>query len=333
MKKIFLSLFILVMTTTLCGCEKTETIKDTITTEKEIIVDYSSSTSFENAVNKDEKVKGKIVKVLVLDTIEVIENLTKFKTGNNLIFSCNEKIDISKEDYVVVRILDEPEKIDNNFQVKFEFIKLYKNKENITIDNNEKEESNITEDNTNNDKKIKMIKESSNYIGLDKTEVEKEFKEKGFSYIELVEKKTSDSNNKNNSIYSITINNKEFIIDEEFSIDDKVIITYWKYEKPVSEYELAFIRDMSNYDLYYMFDTDTKKVVYFGTNDTYIENGMYSGEFNTGVTINWLHGEWTEKFINKDSSNTATLIDGNNFEWKYEKCEVSKAQKILDNLK
>ncbi len=333
MKKIFLSLFILVMIVALCGCEKTETIKDTITNEKEIVVDYSSSTSFENAINKSEKVKGKIVKVLVLDIVETTENLTKFKSGNSLIFSCKDKIDISKEDYVVIKVLEEPEKIDNNFQVNFELIKLYKNNEDITVDDNKKEESNIKEDNTNNDKKIKMVKESSNYIGLDKTEIEKEFKEKGFSNIELLEKKTSDSNNKNNSIYSITINNKEFTKDEEFSKDDKVIITYWKYEKPVSEYELAFIRDMSSYDLYYMFDTDTKKVVYFGTNDTYIENGTYSGDFNSGVTISWSHGEWTEKFINKDSSNTATLIDGNNFEWKYEKCEVSKAQKVLDDLK
>ena len=100
-----------------------------------------------------------------------------------------------------------------------------------------------------------------------------------------------------------------------------------------SEYEMAFIRDMTSYALYYMFDTDTKKVVYFGTNDTYIETGTYSGDFNSGITISWSHGEWTEKFINKDDNSNATLTDGNNFEWEYKKCDLSKAQKVLDNLK
>ena len=102
--------------------------------------------------------------------------------------------------------------------------------------------------------------------------------------------------------------------------------------KPASEYEKAYIRDMSNYDLYYMFDTDTKKVVYFGTNDTYIEKGTYTGDFATGVTINWSHGEWTEKFTHSSGSK-ATLIDGNGFDWDYKVCDVVVAQKELDKLK
>ena len=90
---------------------------------------------------------------------------------------------------------------------------------------------------------------------------------------------------------------------------------------------------MSNYSLYYMFDTDNKTVVYFGTNDTYIEKGTYTGEFSSGVTINWSHGEWTEKFTNKEGSDDATLIDGNGFDWEYKVCNVAEAQKILDGLK
>lgn len=90
-------------------------------------------------------------------------------------------------------------------------------------------------------------------------------------------------------------------------------------------------RDMSNYDLYYMFDTDTKTVVYFGTNDTCIERGTYTGGFSTGVTITWSHGEWTEKFIHK-SGNYATLIDGNGWDWEYKVCDVEKAQNVLDSL-
>ena len=102
-------------------------------------------------------------------------------------------------------------------------------------------------------------------------------------------------------------------------------------EKPYSEYEKAYIRHMSNYDLYYMFDTDSKRVVYFGTNDTYIEKGTYTGNFATGVTINWSHGEWTEKFTHSSGSK-ATLIDGNGFDWEYKTCDVKKAQDVLDGL-
>ena len=104
-----------------------------------------------------------------------------------------------------------------------------------------------------------------------------------------------------------------------------------KPAEPESEYEKAYIRDLSNYDLYYMFDTDTKTVVYFGTNDTYIERGTYTGDFSTGVTITWSHGEWTEKFTHK-SGNYATLIDGNGWDWEYKVCDVGAAQRILDGL-
>ena len=117
---------------------------------------------------------------------------------------------------------------------------------------------------------------------------------------------------------------------EQWDKDIKIRIDYRvKPAKPASEYEKAYIRDMSNYDLYYMFDTDNKTVVYFGTDDTYIEKGTYTGDFSTGVTITWAHGEWTEKFTHK-SGNSATLVDGNGWDWEYKVCDVEKAQKVLD---
>lgn len=102
--------------------------------------------------------------------------------------------------------------------------------------------------------------------------------------------------------------------------------------KPTSEYEKAFVRAMSNYSLYYMFDTDTNAVVYFSSHDTFVDNGTYSGEFSSGVTITWDHGEWTETFTNKSGSNDATMIDGNGFDWEYKVCSVEDAQKILDGI-
>jgi len=119
---------------------------------------------------------------------------------------------------------------------------------------------------------------------------------------------------------------------EERDVSTEKAETESEPEKPVSEYEKAYIRDMNNYDLYYMFDTDTNKVVYFGTNDTYIEKGTYTGDFASGVTISWSHGEWTEKFTHK-SGNSATLIDGNGFDWEYKTCDIKKAQSVLDGLR
>lgn len=101
--------------------------------------------------------------------------------------------------------------------------------------------------------------------------------------------------------------------------------------EPSSNYEKAYIRDMSNYDLYIMFDEDTKEVVYFGTNDTYVMKGTYSGKFSRGVSISWNDG-WDEKFTHS-SGNKATLVDGNGFDWEYKVCNVDNAQEVLDDLR
>ena len=89
---------------------------------------------------------------------------------------------------------------------------------------------------------------------------------------------------------------------------------------------------MSSYDLYYMFDTDKKEVIYFGTNDTYVQRGIYSGNFSTGVDINWVSDGWHETFICSEGSNVAILTDGNGLDWEYEVCEVDDAQRILDSM-
>lgn len=101
----------------------------------------------------------------------------------------------------------------------------------------------------------------------------------------------------------------------------------------LSEYEKAFIRDLSNYDIYYMFDEDTNTVINFVTNDTSVMKGTYIGDFSTGVTIDFTsYGDnWYEKLTNSSGSK-ATLIDGNGFEWDYEICDVAKAQSVLDDL-
>lgn len=99
-----------------------------------------------------------------------------------------------------------------------------------------------------------------------------------------------------------------------------------------SKYEKAFIRDLPEYDLYFLFDTDTKEAIYFSTSDGYVMNGIYSGEFSTGIDINWVNDGWHEKFTYKEGETTAILVDGNGFNWEYETCNVSEAERILNNL-
>ncbi len=101
-------------------------------------------------------------------------------------------------------------------------------------------------------------------------------------------------------------------------------------EMPVSEYEKAYVRKLSDYSLYIMFDEDTKEVVSFGTMDTYVMSGSYSGSFSNGVIISWDDG-WNEMFTH--SGNTVVLTDGNGIDWDYRVCNVSDAQGVLDDLR
>ena len=89
---------------------------------------------------------------------------------------------------------------------------------------------------------------------------------------------------------------------------------------------------MTSYSLYYMFDTDTKTFAYFGTHDTFIDRGEYTGEFSSGVTLVWDHGEWTDTFAHIEGENNATYFDPNGFEWEYTVSDIASAQRILNEL-
>lgn len=305
-----------------------------------IQVDFVNSENFEKALNEGKDV---INKTVVFDVIEYKPNSAlgiNCWSGEHLNFISSNELNVEKGYYVLGKVLKVTKTLGGSWKIEYEVLDTYKNKPSIK-EKQDKENINIdkNEDNTPNteleDKKniVIMIVPVEDYIGKDYTELKTELESYGVTNIVIESVKTKDSNNINNSIKEFTINGETYKPFDEFKKDDEFKIVYWEYEKSTSEYELAFIRDMSNYDLYYMFDTDTKKVVFFGTNDTYIEKGTYTGEFSTGVKINWSHGEWTEKFVNKSNSSKATLTDGNGFEWEYEKCEVSKAQKVLDSLK
>ena len=103
-------------------------------------------------------------------------------------------------------------------------------------------------------------------------------------------------------------------------------------EKVESEYELAFVSKLTSYSLYYMFDTDTNTVVHFGTHDTYLDRGSYTGDFSTGITVTWEHGGWTDKFTYEAGSSKVIYTDGNGDDWEYIVTDIASAQRILDEL-
>ena len=106
-----------------------------------------------------------------------------------------------------------------------------------------------------------------------------------------------------------------------------------KSETAESEYELAFVRKLNGYDLYYMFDTDNNKCIDFGTNDTGYLSMPYTGDINDTIDINYEeYQEGAHLKFKYLGGNKAVMIDQNNIEWEYEKCSVSDAENILKQI-
>lgn len=130
----------------------------------------------------------------------------------------------------------------------------------------------------------------------------------------------------------------EVVVSYHMPYEDDPALATEPTEEPVpeeteaveSEYELAFVRKLSGYSLYYMFDTDTKTVVQIGTDDTYLYRGSYTGEFSTGVTMTWDHGEWTDEFTYREGASKATYTDGYGVDWEYSVADIGTAQQLLD---
>ena len=63
--------------------------------------------------------------------------------------------------------------------------------------------------------------------------------------------------------------------------------------KPVeidSIYDIAYVRELNEYSLYYLIDMDSKIVRYFSTNDTGVQVGTISGEMNSGMKMYFDYG-------------------------------------------
>lgn len=318
LKKILICINIILLSLTLSGCNKS-------TDNDQLVIDYNTAEEFENALNNDEEVDDKVVKFEVNEYKEDSILGINCWAGEHLNFISEEALDVKKGDYVIGRVIDTPSKVLGSWKIPYEVIDIEYTEEDE--ENDEDSDVNIQAN-----ENIIITFDSNSYVGKNYKDVVSQLKDLGFTDIEANVVNTSNSNHQNNAISSILIDGLEFNKGDTFNKKAKVEIGYWKYKKPDSEYELAFVRKLSSYDLYYMFDTDKKKVIYFGTNDTSVSKGTYKGSFSSGVIINWNHGEFKEKFIYEDDASYAVLIDGNGFDWDYETCDLKEAQQVLDSL-
>lgn len=177
---------------------------------------------------------------------------------------------------------------------------------------------------------IIMTAGSASFAGQKPWEARTQLENLGFRNIVVEEVITTDTQNQSGTVSTVLIEQNEFESGAEFLDNVAIVISVWKIPSP---YEMAFVRYCQDYKIYYMFDTDTKKAVSFMTADTYVDEGTYSGDFSTGVTIRWQHGQWKDKFVVKGGGNNAILTDGNGFDWEYVSCDVDIAQSYLDELK
>lgn len=359
MKKFSSLIIICVLLLIFVGCESETTNK--ATGPSAYTPNYYDAESFEHDLNAGIKVNGKIVQFYVNDyKPDSILGINCW-AGEHLNFISEEELDVEKGDFIIGRITAEPSKtlIGGSWKIPYEVLEIRADavkyvpgaeSENNAETTSSAQETEIatlettspqitipetTTPATTSPKNISIIMtaDATSYIGKTVQEVEEDFGNLGFENIKLVETVTTDSNKATDTVASVTAAANTFSKGQSFETNTEITISYWKVEKPASEYEKAFVRVLNGYSLYYMFDIDKKSVVFFGTHDTYVDMGTYTGDFSSGVTINWSHGEWTEKFINKDGSSYATSIDGNGFNWEYKACNVADAQKILDSLK
>ena len=296
---------------------------------EEFTIDYADAASFEAALNSGAKVNGKVVKFDIVAYKPDSALGINCWSGEHLNFISENELDVSTGDIVIGYITQEPTKALGSWEIHYEPRAINDEKTGATI-LNKPEETTPPEATEPDPVKVTMLADASSYVGKNYSDVKSELSNLGFTKITVIEKATTDTSHTDGTVEAITVDGSGFASGDIFNQDVAISITYWKVEKPVSEYELAFVRKLNGYSLYYMFDTDTRTVVQFGTDDTYLYKGTYTGSFSSGVTMTWDHGEWTDKFKYLEGSSKATYYDGYGYDWEYTVCDLKIAQDLLD---
>lgn len=206
--------------------------------------------------------------------------------------------------------------------------------------------------------KIVISKNSSDFINENYKEVEKELKSLGFKNIKISKKETTDKNNINENVAEITIAGKDFDANSEFDENSEVNITYWYLkEKPKKESVSYSTNDKDSvkdgnkgiyayksrggqYDIYWIIDFDAGYVYnYFDGNgdDNCDRVKIDSGNLNDYVKITWHDGndQWSYGLHFKYRRQPDHLIvqDNDGFDLDFYSTNLNAALKIRETKK
>ena len=247
--------------------------------EAETKIDYRTAEEFEKALNNGKKVNGKIVKFIVIDYKPNSTLGINCWAGEHLNFISEEELDVQSGDTIIGKVTEEPNKLfSGSWKIKYNVLSMEKQEEKKE-EEDKADNSNEQEDEKKDldSKTIIMIVLPEEYIGKDAKSVENEMKGIGYTNIVLFTKETTDSKNKDGSIFEFTIAGKKYERGDTFTSTDEVKIGYWKYVgKKLDEIVLP----QSNSKLGKDFDDEmsSEKVRYYfnlnGVNAT-ITDGVY----------------------------------------------------------
>lgn len=126
---------------------------------------------------------------------------------------------------------------------------------------------------------------------------------------------------------------------EESSTETSVATTTKATPTPVptditkkDDTRFAFKRSAYDYTIYYIIDLKEKKVYYFTSLDTKPTIGTFeSGDLKKGIKVTYPYDGGTDVISYfKGNTNKIVVYDQNGFDWYYDACYVSEAEKIIN---
>lgn len=96
-------------------------------------------------------------------------------------------------------------------------------------------------------------------------------------------------------------------------------------------YDLAYILENKSYDIYYLFDLDSRTVINFSTAGYATVSGTYTGDFTQGITIIYFDGLQEQvRYQDTNDDSSMILTDSSEFEWIFFKTDVVEAEYLIN---
>ena len=228
----------------------------------------------------------------------------------------------------------------------------------LDVSNNDSNKTDSDDTKTEENTKIVISKNSSDFINENYKEVEKELKSLGFKNIKISKKETTDKNNINENVAEITIAGKDFDANSEFDENSEVNITYWYLKEEPKKESVSYstndkdsVKDGNKgiyayksrggqYDIYWIIDFDAGYVYnYFDGNgdDNCDRVKIDSGNLNDYVKITWHDGndQWSYGLHFKYRRQPDHLIvqDNDGFDLDFYSTNLNAALKIRETKK